>query len=702
MPSNEPLCRKCWYLPMLAAGWVLLGGGVQAFSQDRSSAPIQFEVDQAAWALRAGAPVPLRLKVTCSSTGILEGDLEIQVSDSIGGTIAVVRIPDLVYSPGRQEVEYLLPIQSHPLQTSLGITCFFREKSGTLYTDTGLLIVPSRRSFVVPIVRGAREESADDFAWLMLERWCPKHSNNSTFAPMLTITPRIQGADLPRDPLKHLAHDIVVVEAAGFTELVGAQVQAIEAWVKGGGSLFLQLGPEDLSTEQQAFLDRLVAKNPNVLNDVVEGTTLIPVIAGGVAAPIEYGFGQVWLTTERSWAEATETDRIAALGFLWRLRQEHRDSLKQSGELSLAPARSEPVTQWNQYANYTGAGSILPGDPMYTFAKDEILTRWETILRDARSSRPGEMIEALMPRDVQAVPVWLLSSMILVYIAAIGFGDYIILGKIKRRRWTWFTFPAMTLLVSLLSIGTAKGYLGTSQELSAVEFRDVAEDGTICRVQRFELLFRSSSGRSVTNLDNAAFTPVARQAPQSQYARQYPPPEPQSLDTHLVMVEGNPTAQATVTQQIEQWKPQLNRTLTFPRNQKAPLTLPTPGPGLKHSSPENAKQLESAIRESLPNSTSYLFFNQQGLVSRQSDFNATLDGLESTRQYQLMMSCQPPSPQSNQGSTGLFTLFHQISPSADTGLADMVIATPGHEVLCVPVREANGELVIYRWRFPAP
>ena len=354
MPSNEPLCRKCWYFPMLAACWVLLGGGVQAFSQDRSSAPIQFEVDQAAWALRAGAPVPLRLKVTCSSTGILEGDLEIQVSDSIGGTIAVVRIPDLVYSPGRQEVEYLLPIQSHPLQTSLGITCFFREKSGTLYTDTGLLIVPSRRSFVVPIVRGAREESADDFAWLMLERWCPKHSNNSTFAPMLTITPRIQGADLPRDPLKHLAHDIVVVEAAGFTELVGAQVQAIEAWVKGGGSLFLQLGPEDLSTEQQAFLDRLVAKNPDVLDDVVEGTTLIPVIAGGVAAPIEYGFGQVWLTTERSWAEATETDRIAALGFLWRLRQEHRDSLKQSGELSLAPARSEPVTQWNQFGGNRG------------------------------------------------------------------------------------------------------------------------------------------------------------------------------------------------------------------------------------------------------------------------------------------------------------------------------------------------------------
>ena len=702
MKSDGPLCRKRWFLPLLAACWVLLSGWNLAFAQDRPRDPIQFEVDQAGWAMRAGAPVLLTVKIVCSSPGIMEGDLEIQVKDNVGEQIAQIQIPDLVYSPGRQEVDYLLPIQSHPLQTVLSITFIFREKNGGYFSNSAQLILPTRRSFVVPIVRGASEESSDDFAWLMLESWCPKHSTNAAFAPMLTITPRIRGADLPNDALKHLPHDIVVVEAEGFTELSGPKMHALEAWVQGGGSLFLQIGEQDLSTEQQAFLNRLIAKNPAVLDDVVEGTTLIPVIAGGAGVPLEYGFGQVWLTTERSWAGATEPDRHAALGFLWRLRQEHRDSLRQSGKLSLNPAKLEQQSQWNQYNRGYQGGPVSPGGQAgVDFEQDQILDWWAQILQVPRSSRPGEMIEALMPRDVRAVPVWLLSSMILVYIAAIGFGDYIVLGQLKRRRWTWFTFPAMTLLVSLLSIGTAKGYLGTSQELSAVEFRDVAEDGTICRVSRFELLFRSSSGRADTKLDNAAFTPVARQAPSQQYP-QYPQNSAQSLETQLVLIEGIPTAQATVTQQIEQWKPQLNRTVTFPRGQKAPLTLPTPGPGLRHSSPEFATQLEATIRAALPKSTGQLFFGPQGLIARQSGLEGTLSNPESTRQHQLMMSCQPPSRQSNQGSTGLFTLFDQISPSADTGLADMVMATPGHEVLCVAVREANNELVIYRWRYLVP
>ncbi len=703
MKSDGPLCRKLWHLLLLAACWAGLSRWTLAFSQDTPRDPIQFEVDQSDWAMRVGAPVPLKLKIICSSPGIMEGDLEIQVSDNIGATIAQIRIPDCVYSPGRMEVEYLLPIQSHQMQGALGVTCFFREKKGGFYSNTGQLNLPSRRSCVVPIVRGADDqESADDFAWLRLESWCPKHSTRTGFAPLLTLTPRIRGADLPRDALKYLPRDIVVVEAAGFAELVAPQIRALDDWVKGGGALFLQIGPEELSTEQQAFLDRLTAKNPKVLSDVVEGTTLIPVIAGGAGVPIEFGFGQVWLTTERSWAEATQADRMAALGFLWRLRQEHRVSLIQSGELSLEPVRSEAVTAWTQYPNYTGSGNIQPGDPMYPFAKDDILARWALILENSRSSRPGEMIEALMPRDVQAVPVWLLSAMILVYIAAIGFGDYIVLGKIKRRRWTWFTFPAMTLLVSLLSIGTAKGYLGTSQELSAVEFRDVAEDGTICRVQRFELLFRSSSGRSVTKLDNAAFTPVARQAPRNQYGQTSPQNGSDPTETQMVIIEGNPTAQATVTQQIEQWKPQLNRTVTFPRDQKSPLTLPTPGPGVKLSSPEFKQQLAAKIREALPNAEGWLSFSPQGIVLGPDSLNNIINSHDGVRIQQLMMICQPPVGPSNQGGSGLFTLFNQISPSADTGLADMVIATPGHEVLCVAVREANNALVIYRWRFSAP
>lgn len=168
------------------------------------------------------------------------------------------------------------------------------------------------------------------------------------------------------------------------------------------------------------------------------------------------------------------------------------------------------------------------------------------------------------------------------------------------------------------------------------------------------------------------------------------------------MIEGNPTAQATVTQQIEQWKPQLNRTVTFPRDQKSPLTLPTPGPGVKLSSPEFKQQLAAKIREALPNAEGWLSFSPQGIVLGPDSLNNIINSHDGVRIQQLMSICQAPGVQPNQGGSGLFTLFNQISPSADTSLADMVIATPGHEVLCVAVREANNALVIYRWRFSAP
>ena len=689
MNSDGPLHRTLGSLGRLAACWAILCVSSLAYPQDRARQPLEFEVDQAAWAMRAGAPVPLRLKITCSAPGIIEGDLRIQIEDGIGSTIALLQIPDQTYSAGRLEVEYLLPIQSHSVQSYLVVKCFFHDKNGPVYSSAGQLILPTRRSFVVPIVHGSRAGEGDDFAWLMLESWCPKHSTNPTATPMLTITPRIRGADLPQDAIKHLPHDIVVIEAGGFTDLGGPQVRALDTWVKGGGSLFLQIGPDELSTEQQAFLDRLTAKNPEVLDDVIEGTKLIPVIRVGTAAPLEYGFGQVWLTTQRSWAEATQADRMAGFIHLWRLKQVHRDQLSQTGQLSLEPARTQQNSQWNR----TYGGQFSPG-----VMDDTFLAAWEYQLNNSFSARPGEMIEALMPRDVQAIPVWLLGGIIIVYIAAIGFGDYIVLGKLKRRRWTWFTFPAMTLAVSLLFIGTAKGYLGASQELSVVEYRDVAEDGTICRVQRFELLFRSSSGRSVTQLNNAAFTPVARQSPGNGYNQN----RGQSLESQLVMIEGNPTDKASVTQQVEQWKPQLNRTVAFPRDQRVPWKLPTPSPGLSPSSPEFAAELSQKIKDVLPNTVGHMYFNERGMISGIDAVNNTINHPENARLLQLMMNCQPPGNQQNQGQPGAFTLFDQISPSADTGLTDVVIATPGHEVLCVAVREANNELVIYRWRFPVP
>jgi hypothetical protein len=667
--------------------------------------PIEFQVDESRSVYRTGAPLQLRVKAICSASGILTGDLEIQVNDGMGGIIASVRISDLTYSAGRQEVDYLLPLQSHQVLNSIGFVFLFRETdaktkkpSGPVHTSVGQIIPPRIRSLTAPIVRSkeAGEKATDDYEWLAIETYLPKLADNSRNSPMVTMLPRLVADDLPRDPLKHLVHDVVVVESSGFAELAGAQVQALESWVLGGGSLFLHLGAE-LPREQSEFVDRLLRRTPDLLGDEIEGTELIPVLKNGAMKTLDYGFGRVCLTTQRSWSRATNLDRRRAFVDLWRLRSEHRDAITQTGLLSLELIRNLQNTEWQQY----DANSRMQLQQLQQMqsafqqkaARDMelqlLLSSWELQLKSQTSPRPSQMIGALLPQDVRTVPIWLLSTIVLGYILYIGFGEYTVLDKIKKRRLTWFTFPIATLAITLLTIGTAKGYLGSSIEHNRVIVRDVSEDSLVCREQTFDLYFQGSTNTVSIPLQNEAFTPVANQPISNQPG--YRPP--QTLESGPVLLNGNPTGQASLIQTLQQWKPQLNRSARFPRDQKLPEAIAQSKFGTlpASASPVDVQQ----IRSTVPGAILYGSMNGSALLS--------VTDISQDQQWilcQTILAMSFASPSNNRTSySGLFTLFDKISPSADIGLFDLV-CSPDEELRVLAVRE-GADLVIYRSKVPA-
>lgn len=665
--------------------------------------PIEFQVDESRSVYRTGAPLQLRVKVICSASGILNGDLEIQVNDGMGGIIASVRIPDLTYSAGRQEVDYLMPLQSHQVLNSIGFVFLFRETdpktkkpSGPVHTSVGQLIPPRIRSFAAPIVRSkdASEKATDDYEWLAIESHLPKLADNTRSSPMVTMLPRLVADDLPRDPLKHLVHDVVVVESSGFPELAGAQVQALESWVLGGGSLFLHLG-EELPTEQSEFVDRLLRRAPDLLGDEIEGTELIPVLKSGALQTLDYGFGRVCLTTQRSWSRATNLDRQRAFVDLWRVRSEHRDSVTRTGLLSLEMIRNQQSVEWQQYdsnsrVQWQQLQQMRSGFQQKAARDLELqllLSSWELQLKSATSPRPSQMIAALLPQDVHTVPVWLLSTIVLGYIVYIGFGEYTILGKIKKRRLTWFTFPIATLAITLLTIGTAKGYLGSSIEHNRVILRDVTEDGLICREQQFDLYFQGSTNTVSIPLQNEALTPVANQPISNQPG--YRPPQP--VETGPVLLSGNPTGQATLIQTLQQWKPQLNRSVRFPREQKLPEAIAKTKFEIRPGS--DSAQLVNEIRTSVPEAILFGSMKGTGYL--------TLTDISQDKQWNLcqsILSLSLAGATSGGHPTGLFTLFDKISPSADIGLFDLV-GSPDEEIRVLAVREGT-DLVIYRSKVP--
>lgn len=666
--------------------------------------PIEFQVDESRSVYRTGAPLQLRVKVICSASGILNGDLEIQVNDGMGGIIASVRLPDLTYSAGRQEVDYLLPLQSHQVLNSIGFVFLFRETdpktkkpSGPVHTSVGQLIPPRIRSFSAPIVRSAAEseKATDDYEWLAIETYLPKLADQSRNSPMVTMLPRLVADDLPRDPLKHLVHDVVVVESSGFAELAGAQVQALEAWVLGGGCLFLQLG-EDLPTEQSEFVDRLLRRTPDLLGDEIEGTELIPVLKFGALKTLDYGFGRVCLTTQRSWSRATNLDRQRAFVDLWRLRSEHRDSVTQTGLLSLELIRNQQNAEWQQY-NANNRYQLQQLQQMRSgfqqnAARDLelqlLLSSWELQLKSSTSPRPSQMIAALLPQDVHAVPIWLLSTIVLGYILYIGVGEYTVLGKMKKRRLTWFTFPIATLAITLLTIGTAKGYLGSSVEHNRVIIRDVTEDGLVCREQKFDLYFQSSTNTVSIPLQNEALTPVANQPINNQPG--YRPPQP--LESGPVLLSGNPTGQANLIQTLQQWKPQLNRSVRFPREQRLPEAIAKTKFEIRPSG--DSAQIINEIRTSVPDAILFGSMKGTGFLK--------LTDISQDNQWNLcqsILSLSLAGTRSGVGPSGQFTLFDKISPSADIGLFDLA-CSPDEELRVLAVRE-GADLVIYRSKVPA-
>ena len=145
-------------------------------------------------------------------------------------------------------------------------------------------------------------------------------------------------------------------------------------------------------------------------------------------------------------------------------------------------------------------------------------------------------------------------------------------GAIKRRKWTWFTFPFVTVSLTLLTVWLAEWYMQISDNRRAVTFHDVGADGRIARRNRFEVLFQGSEPRREDRADGEIFSAMTLQSVQQppmwyNFQNQQLQGNDQGRKyTQVPRVEGRVPAHYTVTQFMSQWTPQLNRRFSIPRN----------------------------------------------------------------------------------------------------------------------------------------
>lgn len=183
------------------------------------------------------------------------------------------------------------------------------------------------------------------------------------------------------------------------------------------------------------------------------------------------------------------------------------------------------------------------------------------------------------------VPLWLLGGLLLGFVVVIGPVDYIGLGWLKARKFTWVTFPAATILVTALTVWISNSYMTTGEARRALVLRDVGEDGSVVRTNRFELLFLSAARTVQTEVKKGTFSPLATTSEMNALYQQYGQYNMTLSRRGPGLAYGQPTHQShapprltgripveyIAAQDLPKWTPQLNRTFSIPGATEEPV-----------------------------------------------------------------------------------------------------------------------------------
>ena len=272
------------------------------------------------------------------------------------------------------------------------------------------------------------------------------------------------------------AFDVLIWPRPRPWELRGEQLRALSHWLDDGGHLVLA-GPQ-VGRHALEPWTRVVAGEPLPVHrlDSLAGVAGVPLPTFEeplFVTPLETPSGQVWLRETWGTLAATESrglGRLTVLGFdpgvaaiagwpglgsFWlRLLDRHRLSAPKAGGRSLS---------------YLGPSTTLGSRSVAR----ELLT---------------------VERGGPALPVVTLGFLLVLYLAAIGPGEYYLLRRVGKLKWTWLTFPLWVGLASVGAYAVAAGTRGKADFTRHILLRELAPGAGAFREQLHASLFVSSAG----------------------------------------------------------------------------------------------------------------------------------------------------------------------------------------------------------------
>lgn len=510
---------------------------------------------------REGGPLYLTGELQWDRPELLEGRLRYVVRDERSELSTVVTDP-VVVPAGGIRLRQLLPVPQSELGFGMTevVVSFVEEDrvhrlgevgvslsrsagagSRTAWTTVLLSIEPSSRA-------GLGE---GDEIHRQLE--ITQAFENPADINLVSLTPVIAANELSEQPLPYCAFDGVLVPTEAFRRLSLRQLAALSDWARAGGALCVMAkGP--LEQKQADFLDQLFRGSdvgPFIRDS--DGKLIEPAAArdGIFTGRAGVGFAMVLFRGGDEIDFSSSTWRQSHARF-WRLRDRvvrrrghQAEPIKTDFFRPQVPATPDAAPTNRRVPYYP---------PYQTYDYSVLPAAWTF-------PTPGygtTAIEALRPQDIRLLPGWVVVLILFGYIGIVGPGEYLLLGRLKRRKWTWITFPAITIALTWAVVATANAFMSSNDETRSIELIDLDAAGEPVRRTKLELQFRGDSARILHESQREFFSPLDPKHFVPSY-NQFGQTSNIGNDAPTGPFVGSYPRRYVTPQTVAKWTPQVNR-----------------------------------------------------------------------------------------------------------------------------------------------
>ncbi len=726
--------------------FVLFSGST--FAQEKPA--IRMKMELMSIRNRSSGPLPVHIKLEYNKPQILEGDLELAIYDAVDvissdDLMASLRYEGIVLAGADYEFNIVLPPLKTAVTQNWAVVASFVTDEGRI----PLTSVPEKPGIVEPFdllttspmergvllcscFRETRRHSGSanrQFleAALSLDNYNPLYAEleaeqTRSGTQQLSGVQKIEkmgrtfihfagqwsSKDLPQDPLSYCAFDVVLLSDESLAALQKEQLDGLTAWVRAGGSVCIvpDVPMKPLHLEFLRKLFEQGAESSANLSLDAEGRLLLVSDESDPILMSHCGLGRaVLLPASNDFsASLTKQELGAIVAFLWKVRKEQPVWQGQNWIPADVVARLKAQgvnagqdefgvyildSQYRQYRRQAfrekeGGFYVELNQLKSQFGIDDRLSPQAEPLLSVTE-------QALMPSDVEMVPTWIIGMILMGYVAAIGPGDYLLLGWLRMRKYTWVLFPVITGVFTLLTVMVAHAFMGSEDTGGKLVITDLTDNGIPVRQTTLETLYYSSQA-NVRNDHKGELVVLAEDNfTNADYYKQYGQPQQSAQDSPL-NYSGHFPQNYSVSHRVQQWSPVSLRTLSLePQESKVPpidwndaSLLTTPEGNTRLKAAMTQYQLEKQKNSATPLQCFAVIYHESTVVNLMGQiptkfyetdrYGRYLDPTQNRRrlgQQSAAVTMLSSLPTVKTSQTNIFGLVSQIAPHGAGSLEDL-------------------------------